>query len=132
MSEQKSKQLYTSLLIKKYNNVENFILSIKNEESTFWECSKDVAKETLLFNRKWYWLGDRVDDYANIINRDIILKLEKWKQRGSFATVHSHNSLEDVIQWLFERYISMLKNLFDSRYKLSIQATFIRKLMSKY
>lgn len=124
LKNQNLRQLYSILIIKKHNNIDFFLLSIKNHKNFFWECCRDVTEETLLVNKKWNWLGSRVDDFAHIVELDVIRKLEKWRRSGSFAIVCNRNSLEDVVNWLFERYISMLKNLFDTRYKNSLDFSF--------
>lgn len=123
MKKQNLRQLYSTLLIKKYNK-EEFLLSIKNPESFFWKCCRDVAEETLLFSNNWNWLAQRIDDFAKIVELDYIAKLDKWKMKGSLSSVYHDKSFADVINWLFERYISMLKNLFNQRYKNSLDVSF--------
>ncbi len=124
MKKQNFSSLYRTLLIKKYNDIEEFLHCIKNKDDYFWECCRDVTKETLLNCRKWNWLGNRVDDFAKIVEKDVVSKLEKWKRKGSFAIVCNSNKLDNVIDWLFERHISMHKNLFDPRYKNSLDISF--------
>jgi len=121
MKQQKFRLLYSTLLIQKHNNIEDFLLNIKNHDSCFWECCRDISEETLLSSRHWNWLGGRVDDFAKIVKIDAIEKLDKWILKdSSLSKVCRSGSLKDVINWLFERHTSMLKNLFDSRYKNSL------------
>lgn len=121
------KQLYKDLLVKKYNgNTVLFIANIKDIDSIFWGCCRDFSKEILRTNNTWRWLSFRVDDFAKIVEEDMIYKLNKWLNKGSLSK--QLGNLEGTINWLFDRYVNSLKNLFDGRYKLSISPSFLSNL----
>lgn len=118
------KHLYKDLLVKKYNgDVEAFLKNINNIDSIFWGCCRDFSTEILSTNITWRWLSFRVDDFSKIVEVDMISKLEKWLKKGSLSK--QADSLENTITWLFDRHVNSLKNLFDSKYKLSFIPSFL-------
>lgn len=118
------KQLYKDLLVKKYNgNTVLFLADIKDIDSIFWKCCRDFSKELLRTSNTWRWLSFRVDDFAKIVEEDMISKLEKWLKKGSLSK--QADSLENTITWLFDRHVNSLKNLFDNKYKLSFIPSFL-------
>ncbi|MBS4067745.1 MAG: hypothetical protein A2345_02670 [Sulfurimonas sp. RIFOXYB12_FULL_35_9] len=122
-----SKQLYRDLLVKKHNgDIGLFILDIKDINSIFWGCCRDFSKEILRTSGAWRWLSFRVDDFAKIIEEEMINKLDKWVKKGSLAK--KNNSLEHTITWLFDRHTNSLKNLFNRSYKLSLSPSFLSNL----
>ncbi|RLA77785.1 MAG: hypothetical protein DRG78_16595 [Epsilonproteobacteria bacterium] len=123
MKKQTTKQFYTNLLKYKYNDTSSFLIEIRNENHIFWEICRDFTKEILLSQYSWNWLGYRVDDFALIVEKHIIEKLDKWSKKSSLSK-HS-KSLEGTIIWLFDRHVNSLKNLFDKRYKNSIDFTIL-------
>jgi hypothetical protein len=119
-----SKQLYRDLLVKKHNgDIGLFILDIKDINSIFWGCCRDFSKEILRTSDTWRWLSFRIDDFAKIIEVEMINKLDKWVKKGSLSK--KTNSLENTITWLFDRHVNSLKNLFDKNYKLSLSTSFL-------
>jgi len=123
MKKQTTRQLYTNLLINKYDDTSIFLIEIRNENHIFWQICRDFSKEILCHSNAWNWLSFRVDDFASIIERDMIDKPEKWLKKGSLSK--RSNSLEKTIHWLFDRHVNSLKNLFDSRYKNSLEFTIL-------
>lgn len=124
MKIQNTKQFYNKLLIKKYEkNVDLFLNDICSIESIFWDCCRDFSKEILRKNESWRWLSFRVDDFAINIERNMIKKLEKWSKKGSLSKIIQ--CLESTINWLFDRYVNLLKNLFDPRYLTHLKTSHI-------
>ena len=118
------KQFYKDLLVKKHNgDMDSFIADIKDIDSIFWGCCRDFSKEMLSTSVTWRWLSFRVDDFAKIVEENIIIKLEKWLKKGSLSK--KNNCLESTINWLFDRHLNSLKNLFNSKYKLSLSPSFL-------
>lgn len=123
MKKQTTKQFYTDLLMNKYDDSSSFLIEIRDLNHIFWEVCREFSKEILISNVSWYWLGYRVDDFAKIIEIDMIDKVEKWSKKGSLSKYS--NSLEKTIIWLFDRHVNSLKNLFDKRYTNSIDFTIL-------
>ncbi|MFA5454782.1 MAG: hypothetical protein WC272_05635 [Sulfurimonas sp.] len=118
------KQFYKDLLVKKHNgDMDSFIVDIKDINSFFWGCCRDFSTEILSKSNTWRWLSFRVDDFSKIVEEDMISKLEKWLKKGSLSK--QADSLENTITWLFDRHVNSLKNLFDSKYKLSFIPSFL-------
>ncbi|RLA80268.1 MAG: hypothetical protein DRG78_11310 [Epsilonproteobacteria bacterium] len=123
MKKQTTKQFYTDLLMNKYDESSSFLIEIRDLNHVFWEVCREFSKEILISNASWYWLGYRVDDFAKIIEIDMINKMEKWSEKGSLSKYL--NSLEKTIIWLLDRHVNALKNLFDKRYTNSIDFTIL-------
>ena len=124
MKKQTTKQFYTNLLVNKYNdNVSSFLIEIRDINHMFWGICREFTKDILMSNVSWHWLGYRIDDFAKIIEIDMINKMEKWSEKSSLSK-HS-NSLEKTIIWLLDRHVNALKNLFDTRYTNSIDFTIL-------
>lgn len=121
------KQLYRDLLVKKHNgDMGLFIIDIKDIDSIFWECCRDFSKEILRTSSAWRWLSFRVDDFAKMIEEDMIYKLDKWLKKGSLSK--KADCLESTINWLFDRHLNSLKNLFNRSYKLSLYPSILSDL----
>jgi len=118
MKKQTTKQFYTNLLKNKYGNTSLFFKEIQKVNNIFWESCREFSKEILQLSTQWKWLSYRVDDFANIVEADMIEKMEKWSKKGSLSK--QTNSIEDTISWLFDRHVNCLKNLFDTRYRNSL------------
>lgn len=121
------KHFYRDLIVRKYDgDIDLFIKDIRDINSIFWGCCRDFSKEMLRTSSNWRWLSFRVDDFAKIVEEDMIHKLEKWLKKGSLSK--QLGNLEGIINWLFDRYVNSLKNLFDGRYKLSLSPSFLSGL----
>jgi hypothetical protein len=60
----------------------------------------------------------------------MVKRLKTWvikSKTGRGALAKQIHNIENTIKWLFERWISILKNLFDPRYKLYIPESYILK-----
>ena len=126
MKKQTTKQFYIDLLINKYNDTSLFLMEIRDENHIFWEISREFSIEILYHSHSWNWLSYRVDDFAKIIEIDMIDKVDKWSKKGSLSK--NLNSLEKTIVWLLDRHVNSLKNLFDQRYANSIHFTILINL----
>lgn len=122
-----AKKLYPALFDKKWPEPISFLQDVAaKEEHPFWGsggAGREFAKEILKNDAKWAWLGDRVDDFACLIEKRMRLKLNKWIFRALLDCGGLAKKLcntEEAAKWLMDRYISELKNLFDVRYKNSI------------
>jgi len=121
------KHFYRDLIVRKYDgDIDLFIKDIRDINSIFWGCCRDFSKEILRTSSNWRWLSFRVDDFAKIVEEDMIYKLNKWLNKGSLS--NRLGNLEGIINWLFDRYVNSLKNLFDGRYKLSLSPSFLSNL----
>jgi len=122
--------LYTKLYTKKYTNTELLLNEIvKDEDHHFWAACRDVAEEQLKHTR-WKWLSQRIDDFALLTTQYMISRFRIWLQKarlGIGALAKHIDSLERTLEWLFARWISTIKNLFDPRYKFSIKINHIVK-----
>lgn len=131
MKKQSTKELYGSLIQKKYNNsAKRFLIDIKDSNHLFWECCRDTSRELMMSSSEWRWLGYRIDDYARLVEVDVVNKLNKWLEKGSLSKIK--NDLYAVIKWLFDRYANNLRNLFDKRSKKSLDPSYIINFHDMY
>ncbi len=123
-------KIYTELYTKKYRQTEVLLQEVINDKNHhFWDACRDIAEEKLQFTR-WKWLSRRIDDFAMEATRYISEKLYEWLRKaryGKGSLAKQIHSLRNTIEWLFERWVSVLKNLFDPRYKLYIPQSYILK-----
>jgi len=106
------KKIYINTLVLKNNDVLHFLDDISTDKDhIFWDYTIDLASETIEnFNF----------DVAGIAKEVMRKKIQKWKflallDKGSLSTVIYN--YEATINWLFNRYISEYRNLFDKRSK---------------
>ena len=122
-----SKNLYANLFAKKWQDPILFVQDVANKaEHPFWGsggAGREFAREILKNDAKWAWLGNRVDDFACLIEQKMRLKLNKWIFRALLdcgGLAKKLCSTEEASKWLMDRYVAELKNLFDKKYKNSI------------
>ena len=122
-----SKNLYANLFAKKWQDPILFVQdAAKYEDHPIWGsggAGREFAREILKNDAKWAWLGDRIDDFANLIENRMRLKLNKWLFRALLDCGGLSKKLcstEEASKWLMDRYVAELKNLFDKKYKNSI------------
>lgn len=118
------KELYPKLFAKKWKEPVAFLKDVAlKEEHPFWGsggAGREFAREILRTDSRWKWLGNRVDDFACLIEEKMRMKLNKWIFKALLDVGGLSNKLcstEQATEWLMDRYVSELKNLFDNRYK---------------
>lgn len=118
-----SKNLYTSLLMRKYDDPLKLIIDIANDRNhIFWGCARDFATEILSKDKQWYWTVPNIDDYGLLVEENInLLKWIIWAKKGKGALSKRLTSIYDLISWLLARYVNSIKNLFDPRYSNHIR-----------
>jgi len=116
-------ELTTYLLIKKYKSVETLLKDIANdEEHALFVFCKDFAREILSKDEKYFWLVDKVDYLNTLVVTNIQNFIKKnylevlFPVKTNKLTIHLQtNNVKNAIKWLMERYVNILKNLFDKR-----------------
>jgi len=116
-------ELTTILLTKKYNNVYNLLKDLANDkEHSLFIFTKDFAREILSKDTSFCWLVDKIDDLNNLVVKQIQDFLKKYYLEVLFPTKINKltiflqkNNVAAAIKWLMQRYVSILKNLFDKR-----------------
>lgn len=119
-----NKELYPFLFAEKWSDPVEFVQDVaSDEQNPFWGsggAAREYAKEVLKFDNQWKWLAYRVDDFACLIENTMRLKINKWLFKallGCGGLAKKICSTEEAAKWLMNRYVSELKNLFDTRYK---------------
>ena len=115
--------LTINLLTKKYNNVKTLLEDIaNNEEHALFVFVKDFAKETLSKDKKYFWLVDKVDDLNNLVVKQLQDFIKHYYLNVLFVTKINkltiflqNNNVAAAVKWLMQRYVNILKNLFDKR-----------------
>lgn len=131
-----AKKLYPLLFSQKWPDSLEFLNSILNAEHPIWGAggaNREFAREILSRDRSWSWLSYRIDDFSEVVEQNMRQKIPKWKfraQLGQGSLAHVIDDTQNVSIWLMNRYISELKNLFDSRYRLSINLKNVDYLVS--
>lgn len=125
----KYKKLYIELYSKKYNDVNKLLTEISiNTSHQFWDACRDCAVETLRKDDLWKWLSYRIDDFAFLVHEYMCKNLAGWLWKAQFSIGSLGNHLDNVanaLTWVINRWVAMLKNLFDSRYRFHINASYI-------
>jgi len=122
-------KLTTNLLTKKYNNVYNLLKDLaNNEEHALFVFAKDFAVEILQRDIKYNWLLDKVYDLNNLVVTQLQNYIKNYYLNVLFATKANkltvylqNNNTAGAVKWLLERYVNILKNLFDKRSSKSIK-----------
>ncbi|MBN2896966.1 MAG: hypothetical protein JXK05_13860 [Campylobacterales bacterium] len=114
-------EIYAMLISNQNINPYEFLDQIiHNEKHIFWGVARDVAAEKLMLCSQWRWLGLRIDDVGFLVEEEMWLRFPYWIRRAELGkgslTRHMQNT-HSLVLWIFERYISTLKNLFDPRYR---------------
>lgn len=119
-----AKELYPLLFAKRWPEPIAFVEDVASKiENPFWGsggAAREYAKEILKIHNQWQWLAYRVDDFACLIENTMRLKINKWLFKallGCGGLAKKICSTEEAAKWLMNRYVSELKNLFDTRYK---------------
>lgn len=120
----KIKEVYSVLFAKKYPDPYEFVNGIAcNLDHAFWGsggAGREFAREILSKSNSWYWLSLDIDDYALFMEDAMRKKLSQWIWNSYFEESSLANHMTDTgaaAQWLLDRYVNELKNLFDERYK---------------
>lgn len=134
-----AKDLYSELISKKWDNPHNFLQDVKsNTENIMWGpggAGREFAYEILSKDMHWCWISYRIDDFAPLVEEDMRNKLSTWIWRANFgigALSKRMYCTKAVSKWLMDRYVAMLKNLFDKRYKNSLSPSFIVEFDENY
>ena len=120
--------LTINLIAKKYDKVELLLRDIaKDEEHAIFVFSRDFAKVILKKDAKFGWLADSVDDLNSIVVNNIQNFIKKYYINVLFVTKNNKltmflqtNNIKGAIKWLMERYVNILKNLFDKRSSIGL------------
>ena len=113
-------KIYCKLSAKEYRSTDEIIKDIRKNDS-FFILAKDYAEKLLKRTANWSWLTNGVlDDLHPEAVRMMQKKVVKWDwdakyEKGSMSK--SISSTYKLCKWLFVRYVSELKNLFDERSK---------------
>jgi len=128
---------------------------VNNEYNEVWIFAKDFAAKELKATKNWDWLGNLTFDLNSLIKDNIVKLLknypiptekgEKGRKYYYFNLVNpglfgyneltgkdtklvkacKNNNVREFAEWLFERYKSIAKNLFDKRSKKSLKINYI-------
>jgi len=115
--------LTINLFANKYKNVENLLKDIaNNEEHALFVFARDFAREILSKNREWAWLIDKIYDLNSLVVKNLQNYLKTYYLNVLFVTKVNKltiylqkNDVAAATKWLLERYVNILKNLFDKR-----------------
>jgi len=123
------RKIYIELYSKKYNDVNKLLTDISiNTSHQFWDICRDCAEEILIKDKIWEGVAHRIDDFAILVHEYMCENLAGWLWKAQLGVGALSNHLESVstaIKWVICRWISMLKNLFDTRYKFHIDSSYI-------
>lgn len=120
------KEMYSLLFSQKWPDIDDFLYEVTLEDHPMWGAGgagREFAKEILKYDERWRWLAFRIDDFAVLIEESMRKKLSNWiwrSQLGIGSLSKHSDSTESIASWIMNRYVSELKNLFDPRYKNSI------------
>ena len=146
-----TKEKVLELITNNYTNVKDLIYSIvNNEHHEAWIFAKDFAVKELKVTQNWAWLSNLVFDLDSLIKNNIVKLLKNYpisikKGRKYFNLANpglfgynelvgkdtklvkacKNNNVKEFVEWLFERYKSVAKNLFDKRSKKSLKVNII-------
>jgi len=117
--------LTINLLTKKYDCVNKLLEDLaKNEEHALFIFAKDFAKEILSKNTSWNWVIDKVDDLNSLVVKQMQNFVKNYylnvlfvTKKNGLTTALETNNVAAAVKWLMERYVNLLKNLFDSKSK---------------
>lgn len=119
---------YICILTTYYQDPKTLIQSaIKDEYHLLWDICKDYATKILSSNSSWHWLATRIDDFSLLATQYMCKRLPLWIWKSHFELGSMYrviNNMEKTINWLMNRWISSLKNLFDTRYTYHISPNF--------
>ncbi len=132
-----TKQLYVKLFSKKYDNPEDFFNAISSDqEHHFWGAAREVAKEIL--SRKagesdsWSLVCEHLDIFANCAQDHMQPRLQLWLFRAQLGvnalSTHLCN-VEASCSWLFDRFLSEVKNATDPNRKNYISRGYLHTLL---
>jgi len=115
--------LTINLLTKKYKNVKNLLEDVaKDEEHAIFIFSRDFSQEILNKDKKFYWLADKIYDLNNLVVKQIQDFIKKYYLQVLFPTKMNKltiylqsNNVAAAVKWLMQRYVNILKNLYDKR-----------------
>ena len=120
---------YEIILLQHYISPHELLDDAVNDEyHLLWYHCRDYAEKILARDINWYWLQKRIDDFTLLTTQHIIRRIYVWIWKAKFeiGSITKHlNYTKDTIKWISNRWVSVLKNLFDARYKYSIQASYI-------
>jgi len=120
---------YSKVLINYYGTTDELIDAvIKDEYHILWFACRDYARRILLRDPNWKLIALRIDDFVLEATRHMIRQLPQWRWKAGFevGSLHKHlSSVEDTILWMIKRWVSVLKNLFDVRYKNYIKTSYL-------
>jgi len=115
--------LTINLLTKKYKDVKKLLNDIVNdEEHALFVFCKDFAREMLVKDLRYNWLIDKIDDLNSLVVKQLQNFVNRYYLNVLFVTKTNKltiylqtNNVKNAIKWLMERYVNILKNLFDKR-----------------
>lgn len=118
------KQFWIQLLVCIYGGDVNALLKEieedKSRETDFWYACHQIAYLILSKDHNWFELAVKIDYLAQIVQDEIIKNLPKWLEERMAISEHL-DSLENLLNWIFARYINMLKNATDDRYRMYVR-----------
>lgn len=121
MKKISEKQFLTQVLVSLYHGDVNALLREIEEdisrETILWYACHQIAYLILSKDSNWFELAMKIDYLAKIVQDEIIKNLPKWLAKEMSITDHL-DSVENLVTWLFERYINMLKNTTNETYKI--------------
>ena len=120
---------YIYVLTTYYDDPESLIHSaIKDKYHLLWHICKGYAAKMLICNSSWEWLATRIDDFSLLVTKYMCKRLPVWIWKSKFelgSLYHALDSIEKTINWLMNRWVSIIKNLFDPRYSYHIPSSFL-------
>lgn len=120
---------YLKIFEKKYDYPIHLLRSAINDEyHLIWYMCKDYANRVLTRDPSWKWLATRIDDFSLLATQYMCRRLPIWVWKASFELGSLNkvlNSISETIIWIMNRWVSTLKNLFDSRYSFFVSHSFI-------
>jgi len=120
--------LTINLLSKKYTSVKTLLEDIiNNEEHAIFVFAKDFAREILVKDSRYNWLIDKIYDLNSLVVKQLQNFIKRYYLNVLFVTKTNKltiylqkNNVKAAVKWLMERYVNILKNLFDKRSKKSL------------
>jgi len=122
-----TQKILTDSLTKKYNDVEQLIKDVVNDElHALWIFAADYATEILSRDESWKWLSYRIFDFSNIVidkmrkDLNVFIYFSFIFKNNNLTKYKENNDITNAVKWLLNRFVNELKNLFDKRSKKSL------------